>query len=576
MFDLSGSVPFHEIHSDGSLRLRLGQDALRHLDSAVREGLDSLPGHRSREIGGIILGEMNSDPAAVTFLDVLPIESEYRFGPGFRPSDEDIRAFSQAINDRSGEKTKVIGYFRSSLADSLALRVEDQNLLAAFFATGGCLVILVQVDLDKPSTALICEWDGGEDDVRAVDWLQLHRKAVPVAPRAPLLPGNLERSNGSGPHEAPAVAAQNAGAVQQDSPRISPDAQERPLIPANTAPPGWKHPLLRTVVIGAVALAGLLGLFTFGRRTALQNPPLEPDGLLDFIASSDGPTVDLRWNPEGSAVRNSLRADLLIIEGPDTRNVVLDRAQLNKGHYEVTPSHSDVAFVMTVYVSPNVFVGARQDLRVDALQAQPAASPKEQSPELTASKDAPFVPAGTERKDFPLSTPSPEPPGRPREAPPAPDPPKSSFSPPPANTQPKPVVEDPPQIRPPESAAARPVLPSPSIPSTAPGVAAPAGPAPAPSTTFTAPFPIARVSPTIPESARAIIQRPVSVRVAVHVDPQGRVTSTRPLDNADPVLRLLAPYAAQAAREWRFYAARRDGIPVASDTVVVFQFARNS
>src|ERR1700722_13316472 len=140
-FNLTGPVPFHEICSgDGSPRLRLDQSALRLLDSVVREGLDSLPGHRSRELGGIILGDVSPDRSIVTLVDVVPIRSEYRFGPTFRPSPVDFEAFSRAINEQSGEQTRVIGYFRSNVGNSIMLRVEDQNLLSGFFTDAGCSI----------------------------------------------------------------------------------------------------------------------------------------------------------------------------------------------------------------------------------------------------------------------------------------------------------------------------------------------------------------------------------------------------------------------------------------------------
>ena len=71
------------------------------------------------------------------------------------------------------------------------------------------------------------------------------------------------------------------------------------------------------------------------------------------------------------------------------------------------------------------------------------------------------------------------------------------------------------------------------------------------------------------------IPRDVSIRVAVQIDREGRVKDARPLNDKDATERLLAKNAVQAARRWRFNPARRDGIPIASETVLVFQFAKN-
>jgi TonB family protein len=66
------------------------------------------------------------------------------------------------------------------------------------------------------------------------------------------------------------------------------------------------------------------------------------------------------------------------------------------------------------------------------------------------------------------------------------------------------------------------------------------------------------------------------VEVKVNVDAEGRVSDARPLNASGSSQRLLGPTAVQAAKLWLFEPARRDGQPVASETVLKFDFARQA
>jgi hypothetical protein len=59
------------------------------------------------------------------------------------------------------------------------------------------------------------------------------------------------------------------------------------------------------------------------------------------------------------------------------------------------------------------------------------------------------------------------------------------------------------------------------------------------------------------------------------VDQYGQVTEAHALDVEDVMQRTLAPLALQAARRWQFDPARKAGLPVPSQTIVIFQFAKN-
>jgi protein TonB len=153
--------------------------------------------------------------------------------------------------------------------------------------------------------------------------------------------------------------------------------------------------------------------------------------------------------------------------------------------------------------------------------------------------------------------------------------PKKSAQPPSivARVLPASQLEEPPKLARPESSALAAAF---SAPRPDASTSQPPRAVDSTSSTFSAAVPIARESPVVSQAAWLAIRHAVSLRVAVDVDSEGRVTDANALDAANPTEKILASSAVQAARRWRFNPARRNGTPVASTTVVVFEFGNNS
>ena len=74
------------------------------------------------------------------------------------------------------------------------------------------------------------------------------------------------------------------------------------------------------------------------------------------------------------------------------------------------------------------------------------------------------------------------------------------------------------------------------------------------------------------QALRSLAGGSVEIEVRLDLDANGNVTSAAPLGSAQGVRKLLAEFATDAARHWRFEPARRNGQPVPSSTVVPFRF----
>jgi TonB family protein len=341
----------------------------------------------------------------------------------------------------------------------------------------------------------------------------------------------------------------------------------------------------RKTLIAAVAVLTLGAVFALSRLNVRHKATVIPTSL-DLTVAVLGAAVDVKWNPSSLAVSNSERGALDFLDGADVRRIELNQAQLRAGHYEYVPEKPDLTCVMAVYRNHNIFVAEARSVYVNfpqtpakpSLQEQPAGPPRASDAPLAAKRALENGTGlaqgqGDETRRIVISQltqrgPDQEPPTHSRAV---------TFTPPPTGAQTAPTtrLEEPPELGGADES-------SPAVLPTVAGVSVAAPPintlpiaADAPPLTFSAAAPIARVSPVVPQAARSAIHDGVSIRVAVEVDREGKVTGARPVDATDPIEKLLVPTAVRAARLWRFDPARRDGTPVPSETVVVFQFARN-
>jgi TonB family protein len=110
----------------------------------------------------------------------------------------------------------------------------------------------------------------------------------------------------------------------------------------------------------------------------------------------------------------------------------------------------------------------------------------------------------------------------------------------------------------------------PAVPRPTPVQSEPASPAP---TVGTVPGKVVhQVLPDVPRRARDTIQGKVKVGVRVRVDPAGRASGAK-LDSPGPS-RYFSGLALNAARRWKFDAAKVDGRNVSSEWILRFEFAK--
>jgi hypothetical protein len=336
----------------------------------------------------------------------------------------------------------------------------------------------------------------------------------------------------------------------------------------------------RKDLIAVAAVMLLLVTFALGHISASRKSVAYPDQLR-LSAELHDSIVEVKWNPESPAVRDSERGALEIITGTGVNRIELSQAQLRAGQFYVyTAVQTDLKCFFSLYRNQNVFVGATQNVHLSLPQTEteevaslPEQQPTDPPPATVEPPIAKPSPAQRNSKDTSRTKKSlldrvkqanDRALARSRGV---------SFTPPPvvSTLVPVPRTEDPPTLGESESSTAGLF---PGLPSVASAFEAPL--------TFSA-VPIKRVNPTLPRDASVVISQEISIRVAVEIDREGRVKDARPLNDKDPTVndkdateKLLATNAVKAARRWRFNPAHRDGMPVPSETVLVFQFAKTA
>ncbi len=574
--EVEDAAGFQEIPCDGGATLlRMSRSALRRLEYFIRASSGSLPGAEIREIGGIVVGAIAPDGSKVILLDFVPVESEYRFGPDFRPSEADIQRFAGMIFEYSNRSKSVIGYFRTHLRAPLAPRPEDENLMRRLFATLGCSIVLIEAASIRPANIWFCQWDGG-DNVRLLYQFPLEveqeKPEREKADREKIEQEKVERE------KAGQEKVKQAAPEPHRSPIGPPPPPPRPAPATNRIPEPHAHgpavppPVRRTrfwptaVLSAAAVLLFLFALFALARRGPLRWPAAEAAPLNMSVDEQNG-TLDIKWNPASAVLQQSDHGALDIVDGANLKRVDLTRSDLRAGHYKYTPAQADVTCLLTLYTGTNFVVEKPKYVHLNRLaDVQPAASKTQQR---QAPANGPRQRQETETGELAASAGEPLParPGAPAFRP-APDPPRPVAI---------PRIDSPPDLAAPNATTttlqplvsgftAVPPAPSPPTPSPAPGP---------PPDIFVEPVVLSRVSPALPPSIRSIMQGDVVIHVVVDVNEQGNVTTARVADATDPVAKRLAPEAIQAARRWRFTPARRNGVPVTGYVVLAFRFAKN-
>jgi hypothetical protein len=570
--------------------LAIHQALIAELANSVNEGVRAVP-RGGAEVGGLLVAS-RSRLGFVCVRKILPVPIEHRFGPGFRPSPNDTAAFQRAVSSEQADPSNtVVGFYRSATRDPKYLRDTDHQILAAIEQIHRSYArdfrfVMILTSVSKSS--MLAEVTTCEEGAWR-RW-QPHTLNLPLLPEKPAPQSSGAATQQDSPASAEHLArplrslagalraaeveslnATQPGSVPLAPPPLVPSSS--PVInPATVAMPARERSRARqaTLLYAATALFLLVGLggvyygFEARRKTVRPLAPPAPTSVrisrLGFAANPEGGIWKLTWNREAVTALNPSSASLSIRDGANEQQIPLTTAEMGAGMVFYTPQSGDLAFGLKLSLPEAL----PEEEEVRVLQAiRPSQTPAEPSVQIMAS-------------DHRIRT------VRPFRLPPQ------------VRQEPKLDLIEPPAIvaeNKVPAATAIPVLAAPSAPIPAVRTTVPyahsavpqnlsiAPPPPSPveakpgataAPSYVPPTAVRKIAAKLPPEV--VVGNPVIVQVKVEINAAGKVTKATPFKVNAMNYALINP-AVRAAESWDFAPALENGRPVASETVVIFQFA---
>jgi hypothetical protein len=313
--------------------VHLHLDVLGRLTAEVMGGFGAVP-KRGAEVGGLLIGTTRpGDPTVVRIDDVEPVACEYRRGPSYLFTEEDIVGFESCWARRqpsASPSAYAVGYFRSHTRDGFSLQPEDLELLGRFFPAGTDVALLIKPYATKASTGGFFIRDHGVFPATTPLEFPLRRRELLGEEPPPRRPRTIP---------------------QQPVPPPEPPLSNRAAQPHPRSGWAW-FPLTFLFLLLGVALGYQLDQ-TLGARATAHGAQ---DFSLSLSAKRTGDNLRITWSRESPAVRSAQKGLLEIDDGGFTKPVDLDAAQLQNGSLIYYTTSNTVRFRLTVYPQGRVSV----------------------------------------------------------------------------------------------------------------------------------------------------------------------------------------------------------------------------
>lgn len=120
---------------------------MEEIEAHVIRGFKSLP-KRGAEIGGVLLGSVNSETGEIAIESFEPMQIEYCFGPSWTPSPADYARWNLWIGALREASPRIVGLCRSHTRPGLRVAAEDNDIIQHFLP-GGIGVLLIVKPLSE-------------------------------------------------------------------------------------------------------------------------------------------------------------------------------------------------------------------------------------------------------------------------------------------------------------------------------------------------------------------------------------------------------------------------------------------
>jgi hypothetical protein len=347
------------------LAVHLHLDILDRINAEVMRGFAAIP-KRGAEVGGILLGTVQHGLRTIVCIDDFePIACEYRHGPSYLLSDDELERFEEAVarrqpNDQS--QAYAVGFYRSNTREGMSLAPEDLDLLDRSFPSPEQIALLIKPYATKAGAGgFFVRGADGFPSESPLEFPFRRRELTGEVP-PPRRPLSERRPRARG---YPATEAADAGLAAQMELQENyyPDAEESPEPEYEPPEPGGR--IWVWIALSCVFL--VLGLLVGYQAALVLAPQLADRGgsdlALNLTAEKSGGSLTVRWNRDAPALRNAQRGVLEIDDGGYNKPVDLAVADLKNGTLIYQNSSEAVRFRLTIFLDARLSVSETLEWR---------------------------------------------------------------------------------------------------------------------------------------------------------------------------------------------------------------------
>ncbi|HYM06900.1 MAG TPA: hypothetical protein VEU11_10100 [Terriglobales bacterium] len=488
------------------------------------------------EIGGLLLGEADSQALLIEIRDFDALLCEDRPDHRFVLSDSERRALKKMLATRrsmhDGE-LQVVGCYRSQIGEGLTLSEGDFSLARACLGDSFGVFLLIQPASNGDLNAGFFFWDNGQIDSAYTchkfpfDTRRLAAALVPASSHEALshLESDAKRIDEPPPAE-PEKERHTLQTLLGQTPLLAGrmgsifERASSALVARASAWRGRRFHLLWQSLLAVLAVALSVAAYRAYRNRTPAVVAADAAGLALQVERRER---DLRvsWDRDAQAVRHASKAVLSIRDGDSPpRELQLDVEQLRNGGTVYSPISARVQFRLEVAETDNT-----KTTETILTVLAPQQNLIEASVEETRQRDG-------------------------------------------ASARGRTRLEHPAPFAPKRAATAR----SRATMQASGAVAGQVGSIAASAAAFVAARPIRETRANLTASIRSTITSPVEVQVKVRIDESGRVVRADPVALTGPASNALVAATQNAALLWTFAPATRGNQPIASDVVLKFSY----
>jgi proteasome lid subunit RPN8/RPN11 len=566
---------------------------LDDIRQAVVDAFFSVP-RGGAEIGGILLGSFSG--GKISILDFQALDCEHATGPSFTLSQRDQGQLARMVAAAAGDGNglQVVGWYHSHTRSDIFLSQADQDIHKGFFPEPWQVALVLKPHTFEPLRCgfFFREEDGairGEASYQEFVLEPLPLRPTPTGDAHPMPPRPVHpESESAGPlikaaaevrpkpilpktreMALPLMAAKEGASAAAPPPPAEDDHQKKHSVLKTT---GW---LIFALLV--LALGILIGTPSFRERgfriwIAITHPPAIADPTsripLGLRAERQNGDLMLTWNRQSAAVLSAASGLLAIKDGDASRNIPLDPSQIRNGSILYVPTTAQIQMQLTV-----------SDPQETTSESVLVILPEMGTPqvEILPHKE---IPIATIAAAKPPEAERPQRPGRAFTLPPAPRRMETAGSLIPGNEPPDLIVKTNPAalvslalgqpvVQPPQRAPEQGAL------TPQPAATFPQSPAAKPPPPAYPPMIISSVAAIYPLTLfDSLGFATKTVEIEVSIDTNGRVLKATPIPSREFVPQPMIQAAIDAARRFRFKAARVGDHAVPGHMVVRFDFKK--